>query len=64
MRDKPDEDFSYRPEWIKSNNVGIDVLGKLINNAGNWISPPPPTTASIKPAINEKMAKERRLKYP
>ena len=25
MRDKPDEDFSYRPEWIKSNNVGIDV---------------------------------------
>ena len=38
------------------NNVGIDVFDKLINNAGNCINPPPPTTESKKPATNEKTA--------
>src|SRR3546814_11871201 len=30
------------------------VSGSSTNSAGTWISPPPPTTESMKPARNEK----------
>jgi len=31
----------------------VEELGKPINNAGNWIKPPPPAIESTKPAKNE-----------
>src|SRR5450830_1578167 len=34
---------------VPSNATGC-VVGSTLNNAGTWISPPPPTAASIRPA--------------
>ncbi|AMP02343.1 hypothetical protein CAter10_4985 [Collimonas arenae] len=47
------------------------VLGSIANNAGIWIKPPPPTTASIKPARKLAAAKMKKsgnssgmIRYP
>lgn len=36
--------------FVPKITAGGVLLGKPINNAGNWIKPPPPTTASTHPA--------------
>lgn len=33
------------------NKIGNGILGNVINRKGVCINPPPPTTASIKPAV-------------
>ena len=38
--------------------VGIDVFGRVTSSAGSCIKPPPPATASINPATNEKQAND------
>jgi hypothetical protein len=35
-------------------SVGIDVPGRKMSRAGNWIKPPPPTMESINPARKAK----------
>lgn len=34
--------------------VAVDILGKVLMIPGIWMSPPPPTAASIAPAVNAK----------
>lgn len=34
--------------------VAVDMLGKVLMIPGIWMSPPPPTAASIAPAVNAK----------
>ena len=41
--------------------VAGNSCGKAENKAGTWINPPPPTTASIKPAKKAALAKIRKI---
>ena len=62
---KPDSETP--PSWFRrqddsllvpSNSAGV-ALGKTPNNAGIWISPPPPATASTQPASKAQPHRKR-----
>lgn len=46
------------------NKTGNGIFGKVIKRNGVWINPPPPTTASIKPAVNADKANNNIVNIP
>lgn len=46
------------------NKIGNGILGKVMSRKGVWINPPPPTTASIKPAVNADSANKMIVVIP
>ena len=46
------------------NKTGKGILGNVINKKGVCINPPPPTTASIKPAVNAESANKHTVIKP
>jgi hypothetical protein len=43
------------------NSVAAEYCGRKLNSAGVWIKPPPPTAASIRPAMKEKKHKNPKV---
>ena len=46
------------------NKTGKGIFGNVISKKGVCINPPPPTTASIKPAVNEESANKKTVMRP
>ena len=46
------------------NKTGNGIFGNVIKRNGVWIKPPPPTTASINPAVNAESANNMIVAIP